>query len=93
MSWIRIPYVMDSNPYSRMSSECLKEAHIRIFEVWIRIQIPESFLRSEKVKFGLWIRIPEVWIRIRILESFFRNEKVKFGHGFESIRDGFESQV
>ena len=32
----------------------------------IRIPIPESLFRGEKVKFGLVIRIPEVWIRIPI---------------------------
>ena len=64
MSWIRIPYVMDSNPYSRMSSECLKEDQIRIPVFWIRIPIPKSFFRSKKMKFGLWIQIPMGWIQI-----------------------------
>ena len=78
------PYIMDSNIYFRMSLEYLREDQIQILEVWIWIRIPKNFLRSEKVKFSLWIQIPEVWIRIRILEAFSKVKKWYFTYGFES---------
>ena len=73
-SWIRIPYEMDLNPYSKMSSECLKKDQIWIPVFWIWILIPKSFFRSEIVKFGLWIWIPKGWIRIPIVK--FQKEAV-----------------
>ena len=52
----------------------------------IRIPIPESVFKGEKVKFGLVIRISEIVIRIQIPESFLNNEKVKFGLDRKSTR-------